>query len=62
MMDPEEAARLLDEIYQDGKGLTDWEADFLDAQLRKSDDGYAPSTKEAALIRRIHAERVRGDR
>lgn len=61
-MSPDEAARMLDEIDQDGHGLTDWEVEFVDSMLKKSDDGYAPSAKEAGIIRSLHMIRVRGDR
>lgn len=57
-MTNEEAQNQLDDIDNEGKGLTDWEANFVDEMLEKTDGGYAPTEQEAATIKRIHIQRV----
>lgn len=52
-MSNEEAQRILDDIDNNARGLTDWEIDFVDSMLRKTDQGYEPTPKEAQIINTI---------
>jgi hypothetical protein len=54
----DEAQALLDDIDTNGTGLTDWEADFVDDMLKKTDDGYGPTNREAEKLCQIHEDRV----
>ena len=58
-MTNEEAQNLLDDIDSQGREITDWELDFIDQMLKKTDQGYEPTVKEAAVIRRIYGDRVK---
>ena len=58
-MNNEQAQNALDNIDSNGRGLSDWEIDFVESMLKKTDDGYAPTPKEEAIILRIEGEKVR---
>lgn len=49
---------MLDDIDNDGVGLTDWEIEFLDSMLSKP-LGERLSERQMKLIERIHKERVK---
>lgn len=56
-MDIEEIKALLDEIDDNGEDLTDWEANFVDKQLKRTDDGVMLSSKEISILQQIRDDR-----
>lgn len=46
------------EIDDDGEGLTDWEADFLDQMIKRGEAGEDYTPIQADKIQEIHRERV----
>lgn len=59
-MTNEKAQVLLDEIDEMGVGLTEFEINFVDSMLIKTDGGYVPTETEARKIREIYFLRVKG--
>ncbi|NEN87950.1 MAG: hypothetical protein F6K48_03110 [Okeania sp. SIO3H1] len=58
-MNNAKAQNFLDEIDMHGEDLTDWEIDFVNDMLKKTDDeNYTPTPKEAYRIKQIYSERV----
>lgn len=59
-LDHDEAMDLIWVIDDDGHGLTDWEANFIDDLMTKGEDDpdWEPSEDEALKIREIFTERV----
>lgn len=59
----QKAAVWLDEIDDEGSGLSDWEADFIDSMLKKveGNTSYQPTDRELSKIKQILDERVHGE-
>lgn len=57
--DREHLLGLLDDIDNDGHGVTDWEADFIDQMLKRMEAGEMPTQKQADTIRKIYSQRVK---
>lgn len=55
----EEVAGLLDDIDDEGQGLTDWEAEFIDRMLKRTEERQGLFLGQAKKIRQIHGERVK---
>lgn len=47
-------SEILQEIDENGKGLTDWEIEFVDSMMRQ----HTFSTKQIDTIRNIYKEKV----
>jgi hypothetical protein len=54
----QEAQSLLDDIDNNGSSLTDWEIDFVEDMLRKTDNMERLTVNEAAKLQEIHDERT----
>lgn len=60
MTNRQKAIVWLDEIDEEGSGLSDWEAEFVDSMLKKieGDQKYQPTDTEVSKIREIYEDRV----
>lgn len=50
--------KLIKRIDDHGKGLTDWEVEFVDSCLRTLERGEPLTTKQRAVAQRIDEQRV----
>jgi len=47
---------LLNQIDEEGKGLTDWEIEFIDSMMKQIDNKY-PTEKQIDIINKIIKQR-----
>lgn len=55
-MDKNKIKDLLDQIDEEGKGLTDWEIEFVDSMMKQI-DSKEPTKKQLDIIDRIIKQR-----
>lgn len=52
---------MLDAIDERGKGLTDWEIEFVDSLLKQTDQARPLTEKQIDTLKDIYNKRVEGD-
>lgn len=58
-MNNKQIVSMLDDIDENGEGLTDWEVEFIDSMLKESDKSIPVfSKKQKETIIKIHQRRV----
>lgn len=52
---------MLDAIDDEGKGVTDWEADFIDSMMKHRAAGRSFTPGQESMIQKIYRQRVSGE-
>lgn len=58
MKTQEQLVSMADDIDQHGRGLTDWEAEFLDNMMRLIEDNHDLTQKQGLTLEGIYRDRV----